>query len=109
MSANVGVERDEAGLTLAIDMLLQLAHQVEELPLTRTGLESRNLLTSATAIATAALHRQESRGAQFRSDFPTIDPALDGLHSLQDPADQQWRYGSLAKAWEGVALGSKTR
>jgi succinate dehydrogenase/fumarate reductase flavoprotein subunit len=90
-------------------MLLQLANQVEELPLTRTGLESRNLLTSATAIATAALHRQESRGAQFRSDFPAIDPALDGVHSLQDPADQQWRYGSLAEAWEDVALGSRIR
>ena len=109
MSDHVGVEREEAGLTRAIDMLRQLANQVEELPLTRIGLESRNLLTSATAIATSALHRQESRGAQFRSDCPTIDPSLDGCHSLQDPADSQWRNGSLAEAWEGIVLGSRTR
>jgi len=107
MSENVGVERDAAGLSKAIDMLRQFANQAEELPLTRSGLESRNLLTSATAIATAALYRCESRGAQFRSDFPTIDPALDGHHSLQDPADRHWRYGSLAEAWEGAPLGSR--
>jgi L-aspartate oxidase len=107
MSDKVGVERDATGLSRAIDMLLQFANQAEELPLTRSGLESRNLLTSATAIATAALHRQESRGAQFRSDFPTIDPALDGRHSLHDPIDQKWRYGSLAEAWEGATLGSR--
>ena len=107
MSDNVGVERDAAGLCKAIDMLLQFANQAEELPLTRSGLESRNLLTSATAIATAALHRQESRGAQFRSDFPTIEPSLDGCHSLLNPIDQQWRYGSLAEAWEGATLGSR--
>jgi len=107
MSESAGVERNEDGLASAIDRLRQLANQAEELPSTRSGLESRNLLTSATAIATAALHRRESRGAQFRNDFPTIDPALDGHHSLQDPADQQWRYGTLAEAWEGATLGSK--
>jgi L-aspartate oxidase len=37
----------------------------------------------ATAIVRAALAREESRGAHFRSDFPRPDPALAGCHSFQ--------------------------
>jgi len=36
-------------------------------------LELGNMLDLAEAIATAALHRKESRGAQFRRDFPERD------------------------------------
>jgi L-aspartate oxidase len=34
----------------------------------------------AHAIAAAALEREESRGGHLRTDFPHIDPALDGIH-----------------------------
>jgi L-aspartate oxidase len=34
----------------------------------------------ARAIATCALERRESRGGHLRSDFPGIDPELDGTH-----------------------------
>ncbi|MDX6602570.1 MAG: L-aspartate oxidase [Solirubrobacterales bacterium] len=34
----------------------------------------------AGAIATSALERQESRGGHLRSDFPGLDPELDGVH-----------------------------
>jgi len=34
----------------------------------------------ATAIAKCALERRESRGGHLRSDFPGLDPALDGIH-----------------------------
>jgi L-aspartate oxidase len=34
----------------------------------------------AAAIATCALRRRESRGGHLRSDFPGIDPDLDGAH-----------------------------
>lgn len=47
------------------------------------NLEDRNLTLVATAIVRAALARQESRGAHFRSDFPRPDPALAGCHSFQ--------------------------
>lgn len=46
-------------------------------------LEDRNLTLVAGAIVRAALARQESRGAHFRSDFPHSDPALAGQHSFQ--------------------------
>ncbi|HWG38687.1 MAG TPA: L-aspartate oxidase [Terriglobales bacterium] len=38
---------------------------------------------TAAAIVRAALAREESRGAHFRSDFPDHNPALAGLHSMQ--------------------------
>ncbi len=34
----------------------------------------------AKSIATAALARCESRGGHLRSDFPAVDPELDGIH-----------------------------
>lgn len=36
----------------------------------------------AGAIATSALERRESRGGHLRSDFPGLDPELDGIHLL---------------------------
>jgi L-aspartate oxidase len=46
--------------------------------------ELRELLADpyplATAIARCALERNESRGGHLRTDFPAIDPELDGVH-----------------------------
>jgi L-aspartate oxidase len=39
----------------------------------------------ATAIAKSALERRESRGGHLRSDFPGLDPALDGIHFVLGP------------------------
>lgn len=44
---------------------------------------SPHLLTSL--VARSALAREESRGGHFRSDFPTEDAALDGLHTVLRP------------------------
>ena len=41
-----------------------------------TSLDLPNLLTVAEAVTLAALERQESRGAQFRDDFPDKDEAF---------------------------------
>jgi L-aspartate oxidase len=37
----------------------------------------------ATAIAACALERRESRGGHLRSDFPHVDPSLDGIHFVR--------------------------
>jgi L-aspartate oxidase len=60
MQANVGVVRDAAGLGVALDRIdaLTKAHG------------PANALTAARLIVFAALNRQESRGAHFRSDYP---------------------------------------
>src|SRR5205814_2647711 len=36
-----------------------------------TAIDLRNLLTVSEAVTRAAIERKESRGAQFRDDFPT--------------------------------------
>ena len=33
-------------------------------------------------VAASALSREESRGGHFRSDFPELDPTLDGVHTI---------------------------
>jgi len=40
-----------------------------------TALDLENLLAVSEAITRSALERKESRGAQFREDYPEKDPA----------------------------------
>jgi L-aspartate oxidase len=47
----------------------------------------------AGAIAACALERRESRGGHLRSDFPGLDPELDGVHLLLAP-DGELRHES---------------
>jgi L-aspartate oxidase len=50
----------------------------------------------ARLVARSALHREESRGAHLRSDFPATDHELDGHHTtlaarLEMPRYETWR------------------
>jgi len=40
----------------------------------------------AAAIAACALERRESRGGHLRTDFPHLDPSLDNVHIVREPA-----------------------
>ncbi len=66
----VGLIRDDVGLLGALARLDQFAAVHPEI----SG-EVANLLTVARLIAAAALHRRESRGSHWRSDYPHQDPA----------------------------------
>jgi L-aspartate oxidase len=70
MWEKVGLVRDEAGLSAALDELNGLAAGHPG-----AAGEARNLLWVARLVTAAALARQESRGGHFRSDFPEVDPA----------------------------------
>jgi L-aspartate oxidase len=73
---NVGIERTRSGLQAAAT---QLNHWHAE-GATLEAIETANLLTLARVIVTAALAREESRGAHFRTDFP--EPSAAFQHSL---------------------------
>lgn len=46
-------------------------------------MEYANLLTCALLVTSGALHRQESRGAHYREDYPERNDAVWQRHSLQ--------------------------
>ena len=70
MTAEVGVERDAAGLGMALATIARLEDQSRG-----SSRGFLNMLTSASLIAAAALRRRESRGGHRRADFPETDPA----------------------------------
>ena len=51
-----------------------------------TALDLKNLLTVSEAIPRAALERKESRGAQFRDDYPSKDERLAKVNTMIAPA-----------------------
>jgi L-aspartate oxidase len=71
--------RDAAGLRRA-QAGLELLRATQPVGISRRALEARNLLVVAEAIVQAALGREESRGAHFRTDFPERDRVA--RHSL---------------------------
>ncbi len=82
MTENVGVIRDQDGLTEALEIIGELeSHAISQ--------QMQNRLTTAKLIAAAALRREESRGAHFRSDFPEPRPALAKRSFLTLPQAEQ--------------------
>lgn len=80
MWEKVGLIRRAADLHSAIDELNTLAERVaaanvESLPAWNAALDLANLIAVAKMVAHSALIRTESRGAHFREDFPSSDPA----------------------------------
>jgi len=69
MSRHVGVIRSGEGLAHAMTELRHLARH-------GASQDLRNIATTGLLVAAAAWRRRESRGAQFRSDYPDTDPAL---------------------------------
>src|SRR5690606_13871459 len=73
MWERVGLVRDARGLTAA---LAELERLERERPAETRTLPERNRLVVARLIAVAALRREESRGAHWRSDYPATNAAL---------------------------------
>ena len=74
MWLRVGIERSAEGLTKAANTLAAWERTIPP-PSDRPGYELLNAALAGRLIAEAALLRQESRGAHFRSDFPEPSPA----------------------------------
>jgi succinate dehydrogenase / fumarate reductase flavoprotein subunit len=80
MNRHVAVYRDEAGLTEALEVVRRLKEQAASAYVDDRGtvfnqdvlgaIELGYMLDCAEAIVVGALERKESRGAQYRTDFP---------------------------------------
>jgi len=79
MQHNVGIVRDESEMQAALEHLRMFWERAKRVGVTGTrdfnpgwhaALDLKNLLTVSEAITRAALERKESRGAQFREDYP---------------------------------------
>ena len=80
MDRYVAVFRDEEGIRKAIEIVARLKEEAQSAYIDDRGtvfnqdvlgaLELGFMLDNAEACAAAALHRTESRGAQYRTDFP---------------------------------------
>ncbi len=109
MWEDVGILRDEAGLTRALGTLVDLdarldrvgvATQERAFNLTwHDWLNLRSLILVSRAIATAALAREDSRGAHYRADFPRTKPPIDLAYSCVTLGSSD-----LALAWEKVCF-----
>jgi L-aspartate oxidase len=65
----VGIIRSGEGLSKAADILATWQDLISQ-PIDRPSYELNNMILNARLMAEAALLRQESRGAHFRTDFP---------------------------------------
>src|SRR5438477_213743 len=82
MQDNVGIVRTESEMQSALEQLKRFRERADRAGVTghrefnpgwHTALDLKNLLMVSEAIARAALERKESRGAQFREDYPSKD------------------------------------
>jgi L-aspartate oxidase len=86
MVRNMGIVRDQAGLTEAERQVSFWCRYVLRREFsTRAGWELQNLLTVARLMIWSALQRTESRGVHYRADFPERDDAHWRRHVVCPP------------------------
>lgn len=98
MMEKVSVFRMESHLTEALDKIKELKERYQMVSLQDKGscfnrdlldaLELGHMLDLAEVITMGALHRQESRGAHFREDFPERNDATYLVHTLVRHTDK---------------------
>jgi succinate dehydrogenase / fumarate reductase flavoprotein subunit len=95
MQELVGIVRTEAEMQRALGGLGKLAERAKNVraignreynPGWHTAMDLKCLLTVSEAITRAGIERKESRGAQFREDFPTKSEAFGKVHIIVSKA-----------------------
>jgi succinate dehydrogenase / fumarate reductase flavoprotein subunit len=87
----VGIVRTEDEMQRALEGIGRLWERAFRVAVTgnreynpgwHTALDLTNLLTVSEAITRSAIERRESRGAQFREDYPSKDPAFANINIM---------------------------
>jgi succinate dehydrogenase / fumarate reductase flavoprotein subunit len=87
----VGIVRNETEMREALKRVGKFKSRAEKAAVTgnreynpgwHTALDLKNLVTVSEAITRAALERKESRGAQFREDYPNKDDAFGKVNTI---------------------------
>jgi succinate dehydrogenase / fumarate reductase flavoprotein subunit len=96
MQDNVGIVRTESEMQHALRELEKLKQRADRTgvvghrefnPGWHTALDLKNLLTVSEAITRAAIERKESRGAQFRDDYPNKEERFAKVNTMISKAD----------------------
>src|SRR5213596_1561805 len=107
MQADVGIVRTETEMKSALEHLKTFRERANRAGVTghrefnpgwHTALDLKNLLMVSEAIARAALERKESRGAQFREDYPNKDDTFAKVNTMiwrGDDSSMQIRWEPL--------------
>jgi succinate dehydrogenase / fumarate reductase flavoprotein subunit len=107
MQNNVGIVRTESEMREALEKIQRLKSRAANVsvvgnrefnPGWHTALDLKNLLTVSEAITGAAIERKESRGAQFREDYPNKDERLAKVNTMiskDDDGSMRVRLGPL--------------
>ena len=92
----VGIVRNETEMREAMERIRKFTSRAEKAAVTgnreynpgwHTALDLKNLLTVSEAITHAALERKESRGAQFREDYPNKDERFSKVNTIISKAN----------------------
>ena len=106
MWGQVGVIRSRDSLIRATAQLSRWSHMVSKPFAARADLEAKNMIQVAHCVAEAALWRENSVGAHFRSDFPQAKTAGWRQHS-QILLDQPT--GRAARGKQGLVIAMRSR
>jgi succinate dehydrogenase flavoprotein subunit len=91
MQHNVGIVREEKEMESALEHLKMFWDRAAKVGVTgtrdfnpgwHTALDLKNLLTVSEAVTRAALERKESRGAQFREDYPEKSAEFEKVNTI---------------------------
>src|SRR5499427_5951706 len=91
MQDNVGIVRTESEMQYALGQLQQLKERSNRASVTgnreynpgwHTTVDLKNLLTVSEAVTRAGIERKESRGAQFREDYPEKDDRFAKVNTI---------------------------
>jgi succinate dehydrogenase / fumarate reductase flavoprotein subunit len=113
MDRYVAVFRDDDGLRQALEAVLRLKQEATDVAIDDKGsvfnqdvlgaLELQFMLDNAEAIVLSAIERKESRGAQFRTDFPerNDDDWLKHINVSANGSDPEISYSEVTMTqWE---------